>query len=126
MTLSNFLAELWGISLVLLSLSLLIKEKYVKRLFAAVEEEATAFCWGMTALIIGVAMVLSHNVWVQNWQVVITIFGWLSLIKGLSLLFFPELAKEWVGKIKDKQWLPIALVVALFIGLALTYLGFTA
>lgn len=126
MALSNFLAEVWGISIVAISLSLLIKEKYVKRLFVAIEEEGIMFSWGTMILILGVAMVVSHNVWVKNWQVVITVLGWMSLIKGLSLLFFPEFVKKWANKIKDAQWLPIAFVVITFLGLAITYLGFTA
>ncbi|MEK7080760.1 MAG: hypothetical protein AAB925_02940 [Patescibacteria group bacterium] len=126
MALSNFLAELWGISIVAVSLTLLVKEKYIKRLFAKIEAEESLFCWGFATFIIGLAMVLAHNIWVKNWQVVITIFGWLFLIKGLSMLFFPEFLKKWAKKIKDEQWLPIALVATLFVGLALTYLGFTA
>ena len=126
MELSNFLAEVWGISIVAISLSLIIKEKYIKRLFAAIEEEGIMFSWGMMILIIGVAMVVSHNVWVKNWQVAVTILGWMSLIKGLSLLFLPELVKNWTNKIKNAQWLPIAFVVITFLGLTFTYLGFTA
>ena len=39
MVLSNYLAEIWGISLVVISLAFLIKEKHLKRLFAAIETE---------------------------------------------------------------------------------------
>ena len=124
--LSNYLAEVWGISLVIIPLALLVNQKYLKRLFAEVENEATMFFWGMVSLVIGIAMVLAHNVWVQNWQVIITILAWLALLKGLALLFLPEYMKEWAKKMENKQWLPIALVVMVFVGLVITYLGFTA
>jgi uncharacterized membrane protein len=126
MTLSNYLAEVWGISIVLISLALLIKPKHLKRLFAEVENETMMFLGGIISLIIGVAMVLAHNVWVQNWQVIVTILGWGSLVKGLSVLFLPELIKNWVKKMETAPFLPFALLVMLFIGLALTYFGFTA
>jgi len=126
MILSNYLAEVWGISLVVVSLALLIKEKHIKRLLASIEAEENFFLWGLISLVIGVAMVLAHNIWVKNWQVVITIFGWLSLIKGLSLLFLPELVKKWSKKIESAPFLPYALLVAVLIGLALTYFGFAA
>jgi len=124
--LSNYLAEVWGISIVAVSLALLIKPKYLKTLFAEVENEATMLFLGMVNLIIGVAMVLAHNVWARNWQVIITILGWISLVKGLSVLFLPEYMKKWVKKMENQQWLPIALVILVFVGLIITYFGFTA
>ncbi len=126
MALSNYLAEIWGISLVVVSLALLIKETHLKRLFAEIETEENFFLWGLISFVIGISTVLAHNIWIKDWRVIITIFGWAALIKGLSLLFTPELAKKWVKKIENAPFLPYALVVAVFIGLAITYLGFTA
>jgi len=126
MELSNYLAALWGISIIVIALALFVKEKNIKRLFAKIENEESLFMWGFVTFIIGISMVLAHNVWIQGWQVIITIFGWLALIKGFFFLFLPELTKKWTKKMENQQWLPIALVVAVFVGLVLTYLGFTA
>jgi len=124
--LSNYLAEVWGISIVVVCLALLIKEKHLKKLFTSLETEDNLFSWGFFTFVIGIAMVLAHNVWVKNWQVVITILGWASVIKGLSLLFFPEAMKNCVKKMENNSWLPVLLVIGVFIGLAITYFGFTA
>lgn len=124
--LSNYLAELWGISLVVISLALLIKDKNIKIIFSKFEKEENLFCCGFVTFAIGLSMVLAHNIWIKNWQVVITIFGWISLAKGLSLLFFPEFVKNLIKKMEGQQWLPFALVISVFIGLALAYFGFTA
>lgn len=124
--LSNYLAEIWGISIVVVCLALLIKETYIKRLFVSFEKEEDLFAWGLATFVIGLAIVLAHNVWVKNWQVVITIIGWVSLIKGLSILFFPELMKKWVKKMENAQFIPFLLVIGVLLGLAITYLGFTA
>lgn len=123
--LSNYLAEIWGISIVVVSLALLIKEKHLKRFFVALETEESFFCWGITSFIIGLAMVLSHNIWLKNWQVIITILGWLMLLKGLALLFCPECMKGWAKKVENAPFLPILLVVMVFVGLVIAYLGFT-
>ena len=125
MNLSNYLAELWGITIVLVSLALLVKPKRLERLFAEAENEVTMFFWGIVSLVIGIAMVLVHNVWVLNWRVVITILGWLSLIKGLDVLFLPGYMRKRWSKMDNQQWLPI-LFFLLFVGLVITYLGFTA
>ena len=122
----NYLAEIWGISLVIIPLAMLVKEKYVKQLFESAEDDKKLFCWGIISFIIGLSMILSFNVWEQSWQVIITILGWLTLLKGLGLLFFPEMAKKYARKIANQNWLPIALVVIVFVGLIITYFGFTA
>lgn len=126
MNLSNYLAEIWGISIVVISLALLIKERHLKRLFASMETEDNLFCWGLGSFVIGLAMVLAHNIWVENWQIIITIFGWASLLKGLSMLFLPELVRKCVKRMENAPFLPFALIISLFIGLVITYLGFTA
>lgn len=123
---TNYLAEVWGISIVVVALALLIKEKHLKRLFAKIESEESLFVWGLVSFVLGIGMVLAHNIWVESWPVIITILGWLTLLKGLALLFLPEQMKAWSKKIENKQWLPIALVVLVFAGLIITYLGFTA
>src|SRR3989344_8289582 len=122
--LSNYLAEIWGISIVVISLVMLIRPNYLKRLFKEIENEATMFFCGIVNLVIGLAMILAHNIWSQNWQVIITILGWLSLLKGLAVLFFPEYTKNLAKKMENKQWLPIALVIMVFVGLLITYFGF--
>ena len=122
----NYLAEIWGISLVVISFALLIKDKHIKSLFAKIENDDSLFCWGVISFLLGLAMVLAYNVWGQSWQVIITILGWLTLLKGLVLLFVPEYAKKYVKKMENQQWLPIALVVVVIIGLIITYFGFTA
>ena len=126
MALSNYLAEIWGISIVVVSLAFLIKERHLKRLFASIETEDNLFMWGLVNFVIGISMVLTHNIWVKDWQIVITIFGWLSILKGLFLLFSPDFMKRFAKKIEGSPLLPFALLISIFIGLALTYLGFTS
>lgn len=125
MNLVNYLADIWGISIVVISLALLIKEGHLKQLFAKINTEESLFIWGFVTFVIGIAMVLAYNVWVQGWQVIITILGWLTLLKGLCLLFTPEVFKKWAKKIETAQFIPYALVVLVVIGLVITYFGFT-
>ena len=66
-----------------------IKEKHLKSIFAKIDTEEGLFAWGLVSFVVGIAMVLSYNVWAWNWQIVITILGWAALVKGLFLLFFP-------------------------------------
>jgi len=126
MNLLNYLAEVWGIFLVVVPLALLVNQKYLKRLFVEIENEATMFFLGIVSLVIGLAMILAYNVWAKNWQVIITILGWLALIKGAAVLFLPEYTKKYAKKMEGAPVLPFALVILVFIGLVIAYLGFTA
>jgi hypothetical protein len=125
MEISNFLAEIFGFIFIAVSLALLINQKMIKKLFLACENEVCLFFSGAISFILGIILIFTHNVWASNWRTIITVLGWLTLIKGSFLLFLPDLSKKWIDKFKDKDWLPIALVVTVFIGLFLVYLGFT-
>lgn len=126
MALSNYLAELFGILFVVLPLSLLLNGKSLKWLFSKTANEENLLCWGLTGFTAGLAIVLGHNVWVKDWQVIITILGWIALLKGLALMFTPDLIKKCCKKVEDSPLLPFGLVVLIFIGLVIAYLGFTA
>ncbi len=125
MNVSKYLAELWGITITVVSLALLIKPKLLERLFAKAENKATMYFWGIITLVIGIAMVFTHNVWTLDWRVIITIIGWFTLIKGLDLLLLPKRMRKRWSKMGDWQWRAI-FIFLLLIGLVLSYLGFTS
>ncbi|MBI2049851.1 MAG: hypothetical protein HYT35_00105 [Candidatus Staskawiczbacteria bacterium] len=126
MELSNFLANILGFSFIVMSLSLLINQKNIKKLFESVENEVGLFYSGLFHSVVGIAIILGHNLWVSDWRVVITLLGWFALAKGLGQLFFPEMALVIIKKTKNSQWLPYALLAAVVLGCFLIYFGFTA
>jgi hypothetical protein len=126
MVLSNFLANIWGLSFIIIALSLLIYQENIKKIFELAENKTNLFICGVLSLILGIAMVLSHNIWVSNWRIVITLLGWLILVRGIVLLFFPKICLNFLKKIKDNQNIPFALVAVVILGCILIYFGFTA
>jgi hypothetical protein len=90
-----FVAQFWGWLTLTVALILFIRPKVlhdVKRLI--VENRAFGLAYGLMSLILGITSVLLHNVWELNWHVVITIFGWLALVKGIIVLAWPEISKN--------------------------------
>lgn len=125
MNISNYLAQLWGVTIAVVSLALLMRPKLPEKLFAAVKDEAVMVFLGVVTFVIGLAMVLVHNLWVPDWRLLITLLGWLTLIKGLDLLFLPgRMNRRW-PQMKTWLWQLIFSSLLLF-GLALSYLGFTS
>ena len=53
---------------------------------------AMLYIGGFLALLGGLAIVNTHNVWTAGWPVIITIFGWLMVVGGIIRMAFPALA----------------------------------
>ena len=87
------------------------------------KSSALTFITGFITLVIGALLVNYHNIWVKNWTVLITIFAWLSLIKGFTLIAFPQVIK--IGK-KIYKNTEVMGVVLMLIGILFGYLGFFA
>jgi hypothetical protein len=43
----------------------------------------------MLTLVAGLAIVNAHNLWVTDWRVIITVLGWLAIIRGVVAILFP-------------------------------------
>lgn len=123
---ANFLAQLWGFSLIVICLSLLITPNRAKSLFRFMEQEAMEFLHGTGHFIIGLAMVLNYNVWDKSWKTIITVLGWLLIVSGASFLFAPQMAGKMVAKFKNSNWTPLIFVVGVLLGCLLIYFSFTA
>lgn len=118
-----FLAAVIGWYLVIVSLIVLLRQRLVAGIISDITgQRALLFFMGLVSLIIGLLLVLSHNVWVMSWPVIITIIGWLAVIAGILRMAFPDVS------LRMGQWWqhrPVAFmiisVVYLLIGLFLLY-----
>ena len=45
---------------------------------------------GLYALLMGLFVVLSHNIWVSDPRVLVTVVGWLALVFAVVMLLVPE------------------------------------
>jgi len=84
---------------------------------------------GVITLAAGLAMVLGHNIWSGGaLTVVVTIIGWLTLIKGLFFVYLlPCVGVECYLKVlQNPQIFYPCMVLWLAIGIYLTYGGFTS
>ena len=70
------------------ALVFLINPKSLDRLYSYLEDEKFVFIVGLISFILGLITVLLHNIWEANWSIMITIFGWIALIKGIARIAF--------------------------------------
>lgn len=126
MELSFVLARLWGLYLIIVSLSFLLNRKILESIIAVISDRAFVVLSGFISLLIGITMVVIHNVWIPDWRVILTLFGWLALIKGILYINWPELALRWKDRFqKNKGLVNLLLIMALIFGIYLTYMGFS-
>jgi len=126
MDLSIFLAKITGVFLIFSSAAILVHRKHCSNIIEDYfSNRALVLFSGSITLLIGLLIVISHNIWQSNWRSIITIIGWLILIKGVVRIFAPSRSLRFANKIiRSRLWTP-SLVVILIMGIYLTYLGFT-
>jgi hypothetical protein len=79
----------------------------------------------MFALLAGLAIVNTHNLWVSDWRVIITILGWLAIARGALSLLFPN-KMYGIGEtiLASRSGPMIGAVIALVLGGILSWMGY--
>jgi hypothetical protein len=123
---SIFLARLLGPTMLVMGLGLLVNRSTYRDLSLEVlDSRALLFIAGLIAFVAGLAIVLTHNVWVAGWPVIITIFGWASLFAGIVRIVFPDSVAQLGRRAVDHQgFLIFGIVIYLGLGAWLTYAGY--
>lgn len=122
MDISLVLAQIMGIFFVVVGISMAANSKETA---TAVEEMAQnkGILWmgGIIALLIGASVVVLNDSWTSGLSLLVTILGWLALIKGVFILFFPRAAGGLYRKCGKSGTMVFWGLVALIIGLILLY-----
>jgi uncharacterized membrane protein len=101
-----------------------LRKKLLEEMIELVKNRSLMIVFGYFGFVLGLISVILHNFWTADWRVVITIFGWAALIKGVVSIAFSELSQKWVEKIANKNLLMrIWLVIGIILGAWLLWLG---
>jgi hypothetical protein len=107
------------------SVSVIINKKNISVAIREItQNQGMLWMWGFIILSMGAVFLVLNHTWTPRLPLVITIFGWLSLIKGLYILFFPKSAVSIYEKCNKDGVLLSGGVIAFILGLVLLYLGF--
>lgn len=126
MDVSKFLSKVIGIYLVLISGAMFFNmHQFNVYLTKLLYDEPLMFSMGFFTLIIGILMVVSHNIWQPRWTIIITLLSWLTLFKGLSMILFPHATDNLTTLfIQSSNIAYSAAGFDLVLGLILVYTGF--
>lgn len=123
-----FLARLIGLYCVLAALSMMIHRQMTEETVRALLHSPPAMLiLGVVALPAGLALVLGHNIWSGGpLAVIVTVVGWIVLIKGALFLFLPSEfeAKLFLGQLRYERLFYLYASISLILGIYLSYGGF--
>lgn len=100
---SIFLAKLLGLLLMFVCAAVLKNAHNYERLVKEITNNLALLVFSGALLVAGgLSVVLSHNVWEANWRGLITLLGWLILLKGALRIFAPEKMMQWAQNMKPQ------------------------
>ena len=126
MTLTLLLAKVIGIVLAVIGSAILVRRHYFLPIFAAyVEERLVRTTMSMIELLVGILLVVAHNVWSPLPAALITLLGWMAVLEALIYLFLPD---RWVARFiatfNTSFFYVVGGLLAIVVGIYLTGFGF--
>ena len=123
-----FLSRLIGLYCIVIALSMMTRRQgTVETVTALLQNPSMMLIVGIITLAAGLAVVLAHNIWSGGaLVVVVTLVGWMTLIKSLSFLFLsPEVeAGFFLRQLHYQELFYLYGAISLVLGIYLTYGGF--
>ena len=91
MSSSVYLAFLFGSYIFVISASMIWnRSRFIETMTDVLESRSLIFFTGILVLMGGVSVVCFHTVWALDWRGLITLIGWIAVIKGTLLIILPE------------------------------------
>src|SRR5271165_3519117 len=123
-----FLSRLIGLYCILVGLSMMAhSQATVETVTALLQNPSMTLILGVITLAAGLAMVLAHNIWSGGaLVVVVTLVGWMALIKSLFFLFLPHEMESrlFLGQLHYRELFYVYAAISLVLGVYLTYGAF--
>jgi hypothetical protein len=125
MEISILLAKILGPMYIVIAIGILLNMKNYQTVMEDFSQEpALIYLGGLVAFIFGIIIVLFHNIWMMNGRVIITIIGWMALIKGVWLIVFPRSLASSVRLFNKTGFLAVSMVIVFILGALLTIMGY--
>ena len=120
---SIFLAKFWGWYFIIFFLILSFNPKRILQVIKDLKDQKFVIVFSFLAIVIGLLNILFHNIWEDDWRLIITIIGWIALFIGLSLFVFPKRTVLWLDYLNIK-FVQLIYMMLFFVGLFLLNMGY--
>lgn len=120
-----FFAQLWGPILLAIGFGIFLSRAYYVKLYRDLDKNPLAVLpLGLLFMIVGIIQTAAHHAWSTLPQIIITLLGWGTLIKGIMFLAVPHFIHKAAHFETRYKLLPIAGFIMGVLGLYLTILGY--
>ncbi len=127
MTITIYLAQIWGPILLAIGLGFFVSRKYYIRLYKNLQNEPLAMLsFGILSMLIGITQIGVHNVWGSFTEGLMSVLGWGTLVKGVVFLVVPGVVDKAADWEVAKKLVPIVGGLVLLVGIYLSYVGYFA
>ena len=122
MELSILIAKIIAVVYISSGIAVLIRSVDLNKLVSDFEKSpALTFIAGCVGIVVGLALLQFHNLWVKNWTVLITIISWFMLIGGILIVVFPKTMLYYKNLVTGSRFWGIFMIL---FGILFGYLGF--
>ncbi len=120
-----FFAQAIGLYLLIIAIVMLTRASYYQGILTHLKVgSSTVVVTAAFGLVLGILIVLTHNLWISESEVLITLVGWFLLIKSICWLSFPEFMVKMAHKMYSGWGYYAVAILAGVIGVILCAHGF--
>ena len=125
MEISLFLAKILGLTGAISTLLIILNyKKHIAMETETVKNSSSVYTSGFVFIIMGVLITVSHQVWTNDWRLIITILGWMLLLKGVMRITMTEHVIKLIEKKKNNKGFLIAEVFTFLVSCYLILKGY--
>lgn len=121
----SFIYAFLGPMFVLFGLGLMVSQDYYKKLLKKIDDEPLAvLVMGIFALFLGILIITQHNYWDSVNNVILSVMGWMSFIKGIVLIILPTSAEPLMKWYRKNNLLTVSSVFIFILGCYFSLLAY--
>jgi hypothetical protein len=123
---SILIAKLIGPILLVAAITMLADAKGLQAMAREfLKDRALIYVTGVLAMLGGLAIANNHNIWIADWPVLITLFGWAMVIGGAVRMALPSAVRSIGGAMMENPTtIRVAGAAWALVGAFLTYQGY--
>ena len=120
------LSQVFGIYLIIVGTTILVRRRYFLPVFAAfVQERLTRAVVSFAEILGALFLIMTHSVWSSLPAGIISALGWIAVVEGTAYLALPdELLDTCIRTFNTPSWYLFGGVLSVAIGVYLTVHGF--
>ncbi len=117
-----WLASVFGPFLMILGVWMLFYHDNMVKICASCKNTpGLCYVCAVINLLVGLTTLAMFNEWMMGLSLLVTLFGWFILIRGLMGLFLPQVLMKWAT---DASWMKVKGIIPLVWGFGLCWLAF--